>query len=169
MNSKENQETKAASQYKFKFLTENYTSIINLEKDLRFALSEDEIKKDPFLVLKVCEGGWLPFKDVFKLQKIFKEEKSFFQALSFVKRIEICQNIKGSELNQKNDQNSTESLMIKLNENFGKPMITFYLKDKPNEKGDKQVNSGQKIKDVIYESIFKKDINVFEIKNSNDD
>lgn len=28
-----------------------------------------------------------------------------------------------------NDQNSIESLLIKLNENFGKPLITFYLKN----------------------------------------
>jgi hypothetical protein len=62
-----------------------------LEKNLRFVLSELEIKKNPNLVIKLTEGGWLPFKEVFKLQKIFDDEKQFFQALSFIRRIEISQ------------------------------------------------------------------------------
>ena len=133
MNSKDNQERKNASEQdvspKMKFFQENFSRIVELEKNLRFVLSETEIKRSPFLVLKLCEGGWLPFRDVFKLQKIFQDEKTFFQALSFVKRVEICQNVSSSEMKIKNEQNSIESLLIKLNESFGKPLITFYLKN----------------------------------------
>lgn len=39
----------------------------------------------------MLEEGWLPFKEVFRLQKIFDEEESFFQALSFVTRVQIKQ------------------------------------------------------------------------------
>lgn len=126
-----------------------------------------EIKKDPFLVVKVCEGGWLPFKEVFKLQKIYQDEQGFFQALSFVKRIEICLNSKNSEFQKNHDQNSTESLMIKLNENFGKPIITFYLKNNSRQDGD--TNSEQVIRDLIYDSMFKSHIKDFEIKNAASD
>jgi len=45
-----------------------------------------------------------------------------------------------------NEQNSTESLMIKLNENFGKPIITFYLK---NNSRDSRSDSEQMIRDLI--------------------
>lgn len=63
---------------KLHFFLQNFKQILELEKSLRFVLSEQEIKKDPYMVLKICEGGWLPFKEVFKLQKIFTEEKLFF-------------------------------------------------------------------------------------------
>ena len=60
---------------KLHFFLQNYKEIIELEKNLRFVLSESEIKKNPSLVIKLTEGGWLPFKQVFKLQKIFDDEK----------------------------------------------------------------------------------------------
>jgi len=101
MNSKDNQEAYTANEHdvspKVKFFQENFSRIVELEKNLRFVLSETEIKKNPFLVLKLCEGGWLPFREVFKLQMIFQDERTFFQALSFVKRVEICQNVKSPE------------------------------------------------------------------------
>lgn len=56
----------------------NYKKIIELETVLRDVLSEAKIKENSFLLLKLCEGGWLPFKEAFALQKIFKEEKTFF-------------------------------------------------------------------------------------------
>ena len=70
------------------------------------------------------------------MQKIFEEERSFFQALSFIKRVEISQNEKSQ------DQNSSESLFVKLNENSGKPVINFKVFDE------------QKIKDLIKSTIF---------------
>lgn len=60
---------------RMQFFLENFIQIIELEKNLRFVISETEIKRNPYLVLKLCEGGWLPFKEVFKLQKIFEEEQ----------------------------------------------------------------------------------------------
>ena len=63
---------------KLHFFLQNFQNIIELEKNLSYTLSESSIKKNQFLVLKMCEGGWLPFKEVFRLQKIFEEEKSFF-------------------------------------------------------------------------------------------
>jgi len=173
MNSKDNQERKNASEQdvspKMKFFQENFSGIVELEKNLRFLLSETEIKKSPFLVLKLCEGGWLPFRDVFKLQKTFQDEKTFFQALSFVKRVEICQNVKGSEMKIKNDQNSIESLLIKLNENFGKPLITFYLKNQIRKESDKNIDPEETVKDLIFDSMFKEHIKDFEIKNAIED
>ena len=74
---------------RLQFFLQNFKSIVELEKNLRFVLSESEIKKNSLLVLKLCEGGFLPFRDVFRLQKIFEVEKSFFQALSFIVRVEI--------------------------------------------------------------------------------
>lgn len=56
----------------------NFKKIAELEMTFKEILSEAEIKKNPFLVVKTCEGGWLPFKEVFKLQKLFEEEKPFF-------------------------------------------------------------------------------------------
>ena len=56
MNSKENQEARNANERKnsekIKFFEDNFNQIVDRERDLRFALSEVEIKKDPFLVLK---------------------------------------------------------------------------------------------------------------------
>ena len=76
---------------KLLFLLKNFNRILELESCLRKALSEDEIKRDKCMVVKVLEGGWLPFKVAFSAQKVFEEEKTFFQALSFMKCIEICQ------------------------------------------------------------------------------
>lgn len=81
------------------------------------------------------------------MQKIFEEERSFFQALSFIKRVEISQNEKSQ------DQNSSESLFVKLNENSGKPVINFKVLDE------------QKIQDLIKSTIFQEYIRTFEIKN----
>lgn len=107
---------------KLQFMLSNFTKIAELEQSFKSMLSEAEIKKKPYLVLRTCEGGWLPFRDVYKLQKLFEEEKTFFQALCLIKRIEICQ------IDSKTKQNSSENLVIKLNENFGNPQLNFYLK-----------------------------------------
>jgi len=45
----------------------NYTNIVELETCLRDVLSEVKMKENPFLLLKMCEGGWLPFKEAFGL------------------------------------------------------------------------------------------------------
>lgn len=52
---------------KLQFLLANFSQIIELEECLRNVLSENEIKKNPYLLLKLCDGGWLPFKEAFKL------------------------------------------------------------------------------------------------------
>ena len=173
MNSINNQEMKQPGEHeaspKMKFFHENFDAIVELEKSLRFVLSETEIKTHPLLVLKLCEGGWLPFREVFKLQKIFQDEKAFFRALSFVKRVEICQNVKSPEIQARNDQNSIESLLIKLNENFGSPLITFYLKKKVNQEGQKNIDPEEMVKDLIFDSIFKEHIKGYDIDNAIED
>jgi hypothetical protein len=59
--------------------------------------------------------------------------------------------------------------MIKLNENFGKPLITFYLRNNLRKDGDQNADSEQMIRDLIQDSIFKKHVKDFEIKNAMDD
>jgi len=71
------------------FFLQNFRQIMELEKNLRFVLSENEVKKSPNLMLKLSEGGWFPFREIFKLQKIFEEENKFFKAVDFIKRVEI--------------------------------------------------------------------------------
>ena len=149
------------------FLLDNFKHIVELEKNLRFVLSETEIKRNPYLVLKLCEGGWLPFREVFKLQKIFEDEQSFFKALSFVKRVEICEIVKDSEGDQDKDQNSSEALLIKLNENFGKPLITFNIRhNSAVERGKciEVVDNEERIRELILRSIFWDHIKDFEIQ-----
>ena len=116
------------------FFLQNFILIMELEKNLRFVLSEKEVKKSPNLMLKLSDGGWFPFREIFKLQKIFEEEDKFFKAINFIKRVEITQN-------DKEASNSSESLMIKLKQNFGSPLLNFYLRN--NE------NSEQVVKDLI--------------------
>jgi hypothetical protein len=120
------------------FFLQNFRHIIELEKNLRFVLSESEIKKNSLLVLKCCDGGFLPFREVFRLQKIFEVEKSFFKALNFIRRVEV---VKKDNKEQDEDSNSTNCLLIKLNENFGNPILNFYLRSKEN--------SEQVVKDLI--------------------
>ena len=78
---------------KMKFFQANFDAILDLEKYLRFVLIEIEIKKDPFLGIELVEGGWLPFMEVFKVQKIFRHEISFYKALTFIKVVDICQSL----------------------------------------------------------------------------
>lgn len=116
------------------FFLQNFRQIMELEKNLRFVLSENEVKKSPNLMLKLSEGGWFPFREIFKLQKIFEEENKFFKAVNFIKRVEIIQN-------ECDSSNSSESLMIRLNDKFVSPILNFYLRDKQN--------SEQVVKDLI--------------------
>ena len=76
---------------KLRFLLSKLPQIIELEKELRHVLSEVEIKKNHLLLVKLFEGGWILARDIFAIQKVFKEEKTFFQALCFIKRIEVSQ------------------------------------------------------------------------------
>ena len=80
-----------------------------------------ELKNDPTLAQKMQEGNWLPFKQAFELQKIFKEEKTFFQALSFVKSIEICQSVSKT----RQPVNQAESLLMKLKQ--CSPKLNFVI------------------------------------------
>lgn len=59
--------------------------------------------------------------------------------------------------------------MIKLNENFGKPILTFYLKDNLRKDDDQNADSEKMISKLIQDSIFKKHVKDFEIKNAKDD
>jgi hypothetical protein len=45
---------------------------------LQNLLSEESVKKNTELLLKLCEGGWIKAKEVFDMQKIFGDEKTFF-------------------------------------------------------------------------------------------
>lgn len=119
---------------KLMFFLQNFRQIMELEKNLRFVLSESEVKKSPNLMLKLSDGGWFPFREIFKLQKIFEEENKFFKAVIFIKRVEVNQN-------EKDASNSSESLMIRLNEKFASPLLNFYLRNKDN--------SEQVVKDLI--------------------
>ena len=110
---------------KLMFFLQNFRQIMELEKNLRFVLSESEVKKSPNLMLKLSDGGWFPFREIFKLQKIFEEENKFFKAVIFIKRVEVNQN-------EKDASNSSESLMIRLNEKFASPLLNFYLRNKDN-------------------------------------
>ena len=140
---------------KLQFLLLNFEQIVELEKTMKFVLSQAEIKKNPYLVLKLYEGGWIPFKDVFKLQKIFDEEKTFFQALNFIKRVEICQS------QQTNVQkNSSDSLVLKLNESFGDPQLNFYIKKK-----DDNVDE---LKNLVEKSTFHGHYTDFQVIESNE-
>ena len=56
-------------------------------------MSESELLENKTLQEKLEEGGWLPFKQAYELQTIYKEEKTFFQSLSFVKSIKICPSV----------------------------------------------------------------------------
>ena len=85
---------------KLQFFLTHYEAIIRLEDSLCQALQD----------VKTREGGWVGFKDACSLQTVFKEEKTFFQALSFVKRIEICQNVQGGK-----EQNTSNNLVVRLN------------------------------------------------------
>ena len=49
------------------FFLQNFRHIMDLEKNLRFVLSEKEVKKSPNLMLKLSDGGWFPFREIFKL------------------------------------------------------------------------------------------------------
>jgi biotin synthase-like enzyme len=84
--------------------------IIELEVFFKKTLHEDEIKQNEALKQQLNDSGWLPFKHAFQLQNIFKEEKVFFQALSFIKSIEICQQV--SKFHQPTNQ--AENLLMKL-------------------------------------------------------
>ena len=75
MQTQENSQTYSA---KVQFFLKNSDLIIELETQLSKSMSETVIKADPYLVLKLLEGGWLPFKEAFNLQKTFKDEKTFF-------------------------------------------------------------------------------------------
>ena len=119
------------------FFLENFIQIMELEKNLRFNLSESEVKKNTNLMLKMSEGGWFPFREIFKLQKIFEEEDKFFKAIDFIKRIELSRN----QADEGDAPNSSASLIIRLNDKFGSPVLNFYLRNKHN--------SEQVVKDLI--------------------
>ena len=95
---------------KLQFFVNNFDQILLLETELRIKLGDSELQKNPIIVVKMLDGGWLPFKQAFGLQSVFKEEKTFFQALNFIKRVEICQTV------QKNKPlvHSAENLVVKL-------------------------------------------------------
>ena len=76
---------------KLRFLLAKLPQIIELEKELRHVLSAEEIKKNHLLLVKLFEGGWILARDIYAIQNVFKEEKTFFQALCFIKRIEVSQ------------------------------------------------------------------------------
>ena len=59
---------------KLKYWMENYQQVIELEAVLKTVLNENEIKQNQYLVLKVLEGGWVPFKAAFGLQKVFDQD-----------------------------------------------------------------------------------------------
>ena len=67
MQTQSQPEMKAKLSPKLQFLLNNFQRISQLEISFKKLLSEAEIKKNPYLVIKVCEGGWLPFKEVHKL------------------------------------------------------------------------------------------------------
>lgn len=64
MQTQENSQTYSA---KVQFFLKNVDQIIELETQLRKTMCESVIKTDPYLVLKLLEGGWLPFKEAFNL------------------------------------------------------------------------------------------------------
>lgn len=74
------------------------------------------------LLVKLCHGGYVQAKDIFACQSIFAEQKTFFQALIFIKRFTVQQSEGAKE------GNPMESIVIKLNPNFGCPTLTFQLR-----------------------------------------
>jgi hypothetical protein len=94
------------------------------------------VKKNPNLLIKLCEGGWIQAKEVFEIQKIFSDEKTFFQALCFIRRINVSQI---EVVKHKNEDTSvptatianliskTDEILIKLNENIGNPSLNFSI------------------------------------------
>ena len=74
---------------KLRFLIQKLPQIVQLEQTLKNLLSEESVKKNPALLIKLCEGGWIQAKEVFEMQKIFTDEKTFFQALCFIRRINV--------------------------------------------------------------------------------
>ena len=76
---------------KLRFVLENLSRIIELEKDLaENVMNEDAIKSNKRdLLIKLTKGGWMQARDIFVCQEIFKEEKTFLQALIFLKRYTV--------------------------------------------------------------------------------
>ena len=74
---------------KLRFLIQKLPQIVELEQILKNLLSEESVKRNPTLLIKLCEGGWIQAKEVFEMQEIFSDEKTFFQALCFIRRINV--------------------------------------------------------------------------------
>lgn len=106
-------------------------------------LSTESLEKNS---IQVLEGGWISFKTAFEQQKVFKEERKFFQALSFIKRVEICQSmVKG-----KQQGNTADNLVLKLTQALSTPRLSFNIRDS-------EVSEVQ-LKKLIDESIFRNHI-----------
>ena len=161
---------------KLRFLIQKLPQIVQLEENLKNLLSEESVKKNPVLLVKLCEGGWIQAQEVFEMQKIFNDEKTFFQALCFIRRINVSQI---EILKNKNEDNSvptatisnliskTDEILIKLNENIGNPSLNFQLQSgivRLSKEG-KPENSDQHIKLKIENSIFNQFINKLEFSN----
>ena len=116
------------------------------------------------MLIKLCEGGWILAREIFNLQKVFTEEKAFFQALCFIKRIEVSQFEVKNKINQvesggkESVGSKTDDVLIKLNENMGKPGLNLHLKKDDNE---------QLLRQMIKDSIFNEYICKFEVVDSN--
>ena len=133
---------------KLQFLQTYLDKIIELEEFFKKSLSESELLENKTLQEKLEEGGWLPFKQAYELQTIYKEEKTFFQALSFVKSIEICQSV----AKNRQSANSAESLLMKLKQ--CSPKLNFVLIGK---------NSEDKLHSLIQSSCFKDHVKKIDI------
>lgn len=172
------QENQKSNEYspKLRFLIQKLPQIVQLEQTLKSLLSEQSVKNNPNLLIKLCEGGWIQAKEIFEMQKIFTDEKTFFQALCFIRRINVSQI---EVVKQKNEDTSisaptianliskTDEILIKLNENIGNPSLNFCIHSGIARltKDGKPTLADQYIKQIIEDSVFNQFVNKFETSN----
>lgn len=142
-----------------KFLLAKLPQIVELEEELKHILSESEIKKNHMLLVKLFEGGWILAREIYSIQNVFKDEKTFFQALCFIKRIEVSQydcppqDRSTSGDNGASGNPKAHDVLIKLNENMGSPSLNFQIRS-ANQLDDKSIDPETVIRKNIQGSIF---------------
>ena len=142
---------------KLEFLMINFTMVVKLEQELKQMLRHEEIVKDPILVVKLWQDGWLPFKDVFALQTQAKDERTFFQALSFMKNsVQLCE-VKSKDQAPTSKPPAIDNLVIKMSPTPAKqPQLNFGVRT------DKE----EELKALLTDSIFIKHFAKMEFMNA---
>ena len=145
---------------KVKFIKDNLIQMVQLEKSLHGILNKiiERQHQDGESGSLAKSKRMIKFKDVFQLQKVFKDENLLMPALTFIQRITVYQN---NETRDKKQKNSSSDLYIKVNENFGEGVLTFVMKSQTIQ-GIK--SSEIDLKDLIQKSVFKNYITALEFE-----